>query len=156
VSSLLATTRERLRRALGADEPPQRVAAAWAIGIGVGLSPLLGLHTAVALTLAILLRLNKVDVLLGTMISNPWVLAAYFPACVVLGAWLLGIDVPRVVMPELHEMLSPAAWRAQESWLRPLLGAWWAGAGVVSLAGGAATFVAVRAAVIRHRARRRA
>ena len=153
MAGLLATTRERLRAVLGAGETPERVAGAWALGVGIGLSPLLGLHTVVALLLAVLLRLNKVDVLLGTMISNPWVLAAYFPACVVLGQWLLGIEVPRVAMPELHQLLSPSAWREQGAWLRPLMAAWWAGAGTVAVVGTGATYVAVRAAVIRHRRR---
>jgi hypothetical protein len=151
VGNLLTVTRERLRHVLGADEPAERVAGAWALGIGIGLSPLLGLHTVIALLLAVLLRLNKVDVLLGTMISNPWVLAAYFPACVVLGQWLLGIEVPRVAMPELHQLLSPSAWREQGAWLRPLVLAWWAGAGTVAVAGGGVTYLAVRKAVIRHR-----
>lgn len=153
MGSLLAAARGRLRAVLGATEPPERIAAAWALGIGIGLSPLLGLHTVSALLLAVLLRLNKVDVLLGTMISNPWVLAAYFPACVVLGQWLLGIEVPRVAMPELNQVFSPSAWREQGEWLRPLMAAWWAGAGAVTVVGTGATYLAVRAAVVRHRRR---
>jgi uncharacterized protein len=151
VGNLLAATRARLRAVLGATEPPERIAAAWALGIGIGLSPLLGLHTVGALLLAVLLRLNKVDVLLGTMISNPWVLAAYFPACVVLGQWLLGIDVPRVAIPELNQLFSPSAWREQGEWLRPLMVAWWAGSGAVAIIGAGVTYFAVRAAVNRHR-----
>ena len=151
MGSLLAATRDRLRAALGATEPPERIAAAWALGIGIGLSPLLGLHTVGALLLAVLLRLNKVDVLLGTMISNPWLLAAYFPACVVLGQWLLGIDVPRVAIPELSQLFSPSAWREQGEWLRPLMAAWWAGAGAVTVVGTGAPYFGVRAAVVRHR-----
>jgi uncharacterized protein len=151
VRKLLAVARGRLRAVFGAGEPPERIAAAWALGIGIGLSPFLGLHTALALLLAVLLRLNKVDVLLGTMISNPWVLAGYFPACVVLGQWMLGVEVPRVAIPELDLLLSPAAWREHGAWLRPLMVSWAAGAGVVTIAGAAATYPLVRVAVIRHR-----
>ena len=150
---MLAAARDRLRRALGADETPERVAAAWALGVGIGLSPLLGLHTVLALLAAVVLRLNKVDVLLGTMVSTPWALAVYFPACVVAGGWLLGTEVPPVTLPELAQLASPAFWRLQGAWLGPLLLAWWLGSGLAALAGGAATYLAVRAVVRRHRSR---
>jgi uncharacterized protein len=150
--SLLAV-RDRLRHVLGADEPPARVAAAWALGIGIGLSPLLGLHTVLGLVLAMILRLNTIDVLLGTMISNPWVLTAYFPASVALGTWLLGIRVPRIELPELHQLFSVAAWTEQRAWLEPLMLAWGAGATLIAAIGAVATYLGVRAAVMRHRRR---
>ena len=148
---LVTAARDRLRTVLGAGETPERIASAWALGIGIGLSPFLGLHTALALLLAVLFRLNKVDVLLGTMVSNPWVLAGYFPACVALGQWLVGVEVPRVALPELHLLLSLAAWREQGAWLKPLMLAWAAGASVVTIAGAGLTYSIVRLAVIRHR-----
>jgi hypothetical protein len=138
---------------LGTGETPERIAAAWAVGIGVGLSPLLGLHTVLALAAALAFRLNKVDVLLGTMITNPWALAVYFPACVVAGQWLLGIEVPRVAVPELRLLLSASAWGDQAAWLKPLLLVWWTGSGIATVVGTTVTYFAVRAAVRRHRAR---
>jgi hypothetical protein len=149
----LIRVRDRLRKVFGADEPPSRVAAAWALGIALGLSPFLGLHTLLGLLLAVVFRLNKIDVLLGTMISNPWVLTAYFPVSVALGQWLLGVDVPRIELPELRQLLSPAAWGEQRAWLEPLLLAWGAGATLLAAIGGVLTYFLVRAAVIRHRRR---
>ncbi len=149
----LTRVRDRLRHVFGADEPPARVAAAWALGIGIGLSPLLGLHTVIGLLLAVVLRLNKVDVLLGTMISNPWVLTAYFPISVALGQWLLATRVPRIEIPGLRQIFSFAAWNSQRAWLAPLLLTWTAGATVLALVGATVTYVLVRAAVIRHRRR---
>ncbi len=153
---MLEAARRRLRAVLGAGETPERIAAAWAVGIGIGLSPLLGLHTVLALAAALVFRLNKADVLLGTMITNPWALAVYFPTCVVAGQWLLGIEVPRVAPPELRLLLSVSAWREQGAWLGPLLLAWWTGSGIAALAGAPLTYLAVRAAVRRHRARHQA
>jgi hypothetical protein len=129
------------------------VAAAWAVGIGIGLSPLLGLHTLIGLLLAVVFRLNKIDVLLGTMISNPWVLTAYFPVSVALGQWILGIRVPHIEIPEIRQLLSPTAWGEQRAWLEPLLFAWSMGAAVLALIGGVTTYFLVRAAVVRHRLR---
>ncbi|MFI5143770.1 MAG: DUF2062 domain-containing protein, partial [Thermoanaerobaculales bacterium] len=59
---LLEHLRDRLQSVVGVKEPPARLAAAWAVGIGIGMSPFLGLHTAIALLLAFAFRLNKVDV----------------------------------------------------------------------------------------------
>lgn len=145
--------RERLAAALGANQPASRIAAAWAVGVGIGFSPLLGLHTAVALAVAFTFRLNKVDVLLGTLVINPWTLTAYFPAAVLLGRKLTGLTVPAVVLPDPAALLDFEAWRQQEAWLRPLLACWWAGASLVAAVAAAATFVLVRRAVMRHRLR---
>jgi uncharacterized protein (DUF2062 family) len=63
---------------LGREEPPERVAAAIAMGIGVGFSPFIGFHIWIALGLAFLLRLNKVDAALGQFVGNPWTLPAVY------------------------------------------------------------------------------
>lgn len=149
----LTRVRDRLRHVFGADEPPSRVAAAWALGIGVGLSPFLGFHTLLGLLLAVLLRLNKVDVLLGTMISNPWVLTAYFPLSVAVGGWLLGVRVPHIVLPARHKLFSLTAWTEQRAWLQPLFVTWTVGATIFAVVGGVTTYFVVRAAVVRHRRR---
>ena len=69
------------------------VAVAAPLMIGIGLSPLMGLHTVLALVLALLFRLNKVDVLLGTLIINPWTLTLFFPAAVYLGKRITGVHM---------------------------------------------------------------
>jgi uncharacterized protein (DUF2062 family) len=140
----------RLRHAFGADEPPARVAAAWALGVGISLSPLLGLHTVIALALAFLFRLNKVDVLLGTLIINPWTLTIYFPAAVTLGALVTG-EAVRLLSP--RELLSGSAWQGQAHALKPVLKAWFVGATPFALLVALATFLLLRRAIERHRRR---
>jgi len=140
----------RLRHAFGADEPAARVAAAWAVGVGISLSPLLGLHTVIALALAFLLRLNKVDVLLGTLIINPWTLTIYFPAAVTLGTLVTGQAV-RLLSP--RELLTPSAWQSQAHALKPVLTAWFLGATPCALLVALATFFLLRRAIERHRRR---
>ena len=145
--------RTRLRAAVGTHEPPSRLAAAWGIGIAVGLSPFLGLHTVLALLLAFSFRLNKLDVLLGTLVMNPWTFPVYFPAAALLGRWITGIRVPRVVLPHVTQLLHPEVWREQAEWMRPLLVVWGVGATIVAVAGGLATFYVVRAFILVHRRR---
>ena len=69
--------RARFDNVVGVHEQPERLAAAWAVGLTIGFSPLMGLHTVLALLLALVFRLNKVDVFLGTLVVNPWTLPVY-------------------------------------------------------------------------------
>jgi uncharacterized protein len=145
--------RRRLREAVGVGEEPGRVAAAWAVGVGIGLSPLFGLHTAIALGIAFLFRLNKLDVLIGTLIINPWTMTLYFPSAVMLGRFVTGIRVPRIVLPHLEDLFVLAAWREQTSWMKPLLVAWAVGALLVAFVVGFTTYWVVRGMVVTHRRR---
>src|ERR1035441_11014959 len=65
---------------VGSDSPPEVVAASFAIGVAISFTPLFGLHWIIALLLAFILRLNKVDVLLGTLVVNPLTIPAVAPA----------------------------------------------------------------------------
>jgi uncharacterized protein (DUF2062 family) len=75
---------------LGREEPPERVAAAIALGVAVGFSPFLGFHILLALALAFLFRLNRLDALLGQFAGNPWTIPPVFAAGYQLGRAILG------------------------------------------------------------------
>ncbi|MGH9369884.1 MAG: DUF2062 domain-containing protein [Thermoanaerobaculia bacterium] len=75
---------------LGREEPPERVAAAIALGVGVGFSPFVGFHILLALGLAFLFRLNRLDALLGQFIGNPWTIPPVFAIGYRLGRAILG------------------------------------------------------------------
>jgi len=77
---------------LGREESPERVAAAIAVGIGVGFSPFIGFHIWIALGLAFLFRLNKIDAALGQFAGNPWTLPAVYALGYRLGRRLLNYD----------------------------------------------------------------
>jgi hypothetical protein len=63
--------RARFFEMLGRNDPPEVVAASFAVGVTISFTPFIGFHWAIALALAFILRLNKVDVLLGTFVVNP-------------------------------------------------------------------------------------
>lgn len=75
---------------LGREEPPERVAAAIALGVGVGFSPFIGFHFVIALGLAFLFRLNRLDAVLGQFAGNPWTIPPIFAIGYRLGRALLG------------------------------------------------------------------
>ncbi len=85
---------------LGREESPERVAAAIALGIGIGFSPFIGLHIWLALGLAFLLRLNKIDAALGQFAGNPWTLPPVYAIGYRLGRTILGYH--RKAAPKLN------------------------------------------------------
>jgi hypothetical protein len=91
---MIHLTRALVRRWLDAllhiEDTPERTAAAFALGVFFGFSPLLGLHTILAVIAAFLLSLNRVAVLLGVYSNLPWFLAPYYAVATMAGAELTG------------------------------------------------------------------
>ncbi|HEY3886316.1 MAG TPA: DUF2062 domain-containing protein, partial [Vicinamibacterales bacterium] len=75
---LTAKGRRRLEQLLHTHDTPERTAAAFALGVLIGFSPLLGVHTLLGVVLAFALNLNRVAVLLGVYSNLPWILPAYY------------------------------------------------------------------------------
>ncbi|MFN2499746.1 MAG: DUF2062 domain-containing protein [Pyrinomonadaceae bacterium] len=83
--------RSTFRRLLALDDPPERTALAFSIGVFIAFSPLLGLHTILATLVAFLFRFNKIAVYAGTFINNPFLtLVPIIIASYAIGAFLLG------------------------------------------------------------------
>jgi len=91
--------RQILRFILHTDDTPPRAALAFALGVFIAWTPALGFHTAMALGLAFLFRLNRVAILAGTFVNNPWTIIPIYSASAFLGSLLLGAEVP---MPRLQ------------------------------------------------------
>lgn len=140
--------RERLRAVLGANEPADRVAAAWALGVGIALSPFFFFHTVLALALAFLLRLNKPDVVLGTLIMNPWTQPVYFPAAVWLGGTVTGVSLAWDAVPAPGELLTRAFWGSGNEFVRSVAMTWGVGSALISVLIGPVTFVALRRLIV--------
>jgi uncharacterized protein (DUF2062 family) len=63
--------RAAFRRLLAIDDPPERTALAFSIGVFIAFSPFLGLHTILATFLAFVFRFNKIAIYTGTFLNNP-------------------------------------------------------------------------------------
>ena len=103
---------------LHTHDTPRRTAAAFALGVFFGFSPLLGLHTILGLVCAFALRLNRLAVLVGVYSNLPWILPPYYVMATVVGAAILGVSVP----PELTSQLRHVLTRPGLSELRLLAG----------------------------------
>ena len=96
--------RAAFRRLLAIDDPPERTAFAFSIGVFIAFSPFLGLHTILATLIAFLFRFNKVAIYSGTFINNPFLtLVPIIIASYGVGALLLGI--PLRIPPEGIDLL---------------------------------------------------
>ena len=69
---VLQMLRSTFRRLLALDDPPERTALAFSIGVFIAFSPFLGLHTILATTIAFLFRFNKVAIYSGNFYQQPF------------------------------------------------------------------------------------
>lgn len=115
--------RANFRRLLALDDPPERTALAFSIGVFIAFSPFLGLHTIAATLVAFLFRFNKVAIYAGTFLNNPFLtLVPIIIVSYALGALLLG--QPIHIPPEGMELIkNPHPLTA--SYYRELFGHGW-------------------------------
>jgi uncharacterized protein (DUF2062 family) len=83
--------RAAFRRLLAIDDPPERTALAFSIGVFIAFSPFLGLHTIMATAIAFLFRFNKIAIYTGTFINNPFfTLVPIIIVSYAVGAFVIG------------------------------------------------------------------
>jgi uncharacterized protein (DUF2062 family) len=115
--------RAAFRRLLAIDDPPERTALAFAIGVFIAFSPFLGLHTIMATAVAFLFRFNKIAIYTGTFINNPFltlvpiIIASYGVGAFILGRPLSipdeGLDLlknPRIFSGDYYRLLFVQSW----------------------------------------------
>jgi uncharacterized protein (DUF2062 family) len=108
--SLSPRMRHWLDQMLHTHDTPERTAAAFALGVFFGFSPLLGLHTVLGLVFAFALNLNRVAVLLGIYSNLPWILPAYYTLATMAGAAILRVPIKPKLLGELTAALGDASW----------------------------------------------
>ena len=115
--------RAAFRRLLAIDDPPERTALAFSIGVFIAFSPFLGLHTVMATAIAFFFRFNKIAIYTGTFINNPiFTLVPIIIASYAVGAFILGrplsipdeglelLKNPRIFSGEYYQQLFVQSW----------------------------------------------
>ncbi len=115
--------RAAFRRLLAIDDPPERTALAFSIGVFIAFSPFLGLHTIMATAIAFFFRFNKIAIYTGTFINNPiFTLVPIIIASYAVGAFILGrplsipdeglelLKNPRIFSGEYYQQLFVQSW----------------------------------------------
>lgn len=83
--------KHKIREILSLDSHPGHIAAAFSAGVFISFTPPIpGLHTALAVAVAFLFRLNKVACLAGSWVNSPLTVIPSLFASYKVGALLLG------------------------------------------------------------------
>jgi uncharacterized protein (DUF2062 family) len=112
--------RERFSLLKWVEEPPHKTALAFAIGIFLAISPLLGLHTVIGLLVAWLFRLNRVVTLTGVFVTNPWTIVPIYTFCTWVGSLILGVDLT-IIDIDWHDLTLRKIARELEHILMPFV-----------------------------------
>jgi uncharacterized protein len=150
--------RQWFEQLLHTHDTPQRTAAAYALGVFLGFSPLLGLHTVLGLALAFFLGLNRVAVVLGVYSNLPWLVPAYYTLATVAGAALLGVNVQPRALEEGMRAVAEATWSIADftelaRTLAPLMWSYILGSTVGALLLAAVAYRVSLAMIVAHRRR---
>ena len=138
---------------LGSDSPPETVAASFAIGVAISFTPLFGLHWIIALLLAVILKLNKVDILLGTLVVNPLTLPGVAAVALPIGRLLLRARREAVAHLPWREMFRRSFWTAAGPTMKAIGVQMAVGMLFLSVIVGALTYVVLVNLIRRHRAK---
>jgi uncharacterized protein (DUF2062 family) len=143
----------RMRRVvdilLHLEDTPHRTALAFGIGVWLAFFPIYGIHTAMALVIAFLFRLNRAALIVGAWVNNPWTVAPLYTCGTLLGCALLGVspDGFRNIDWELHGV---AFMRALVQGLRPYVWSFVLGNTILGLLAGSAAYVIMKSLLYRH------
>jgi len=138
-----------LESLLHIHDSPERTAVAYAVGVFFAFSPVVGLHTVLALIVAFVFNLNRVAVILGVYTNLPWFMAPYYTLTTVAASEVMGTTLPPQFARRLGEAfaLSPLTrefWAALGALLSPLVWPFALGSLSGALVLGAAAFVVAR------------
>lgn len=82
--------KKRLQTILCLENNPGHIAAGFAVGVFIGITPLFGFHTFLAIASAIIFRLNKLTTITGSLINTPLTVLPVLMASYQLGEFILG------------------------------------------------------------------
>jgi len=118
-------TRRKIERwaesLLHIHDTPERTALAFAMGVTIGFSPFVGLHTVIGLILAFVFNLNRVAMLAGIWTNLPWVFGPYYAGATAAGAWICGTSIPPHLLARIEEIRGTIRINDWNTWLSPVL-----------------------------------
>jgi len=83
--------KQQFKQIMSLDSHPGHISAGFAVGVFISFTPPIpGLHTALALIIALVFRLNKLTCITGTWINSPITVVPSLVLSYKLGIWILG------------------------------------------------------------------
>jgi hypothetical protein len=143
--------RQFILHLMGKEDPPEKIAAAFALGVALSFfTPLTGFHTLIALGLAFLLGLSKVDVIMGTLVVNPWTVVPVITFEEFLGKKILHYSPSFAPRLPWRQVFHRQFWHTLRGSGWNYLAALTVGAVVVAAAASAVTYFLVRGVILRY------
>ncbi|NJD63049.1 MAG: DUF2062 domain-containing protein [Deltaproteobacteria bacterium] len=139
--------RGKLQEAFAGETEPNALAAGFAVGVFFSFTPLVSLHTVLALLVALVFRLSKIAAAAGVWVNNPYTMPFVFYGCLRLGEWILGSGFH----PLQCELTLEAIVRTAKPCIVPLF----VGTTVVGLAAAAIAYLVVYRIAVRVKSARR-
>lgn len=93
--------KSHFKNIMSLDGHPGHIASAFAVGVFVSFTPFFGLHTPIAIGLALLLRLNKVACITGAWLNTPLTVVPVLVASYNLGRFLRGKPAKQLTLTTL-------------------------------------------------------
>ena len=78
---------------------PREIASGMALGLFIGMTPVMGLHMIIAVPLAALFKWNKISAGIGVWITNAVTAPFIYGITYLVGAWMIGIEKPSGMDP---------------------------------------------------------
>lgn len=145
----------RMKRVFRTGERAEKMSLSLAVGVFVGISPLIGLHTVIILAVAFIFRLNKIAALAGTFINNPWTFMPISSVSIAFGYLLMG-EKPRFVEPGSEAAPDIVSlWAAFYANMEELLIPFVLGSTVLGVVSSVATYFAANLLIKRFRKKRK-
>lgn len=91
-NALLASVRKAYERFLKIRGHPRAIALGFALGILIGMTPFMGLHTIVAVAVAALFKWNKISAAISVWVTNAVTAPFIYYATYLVGARIMGIE----------------------------------------------------------------
>ncbi len=100
----MGSIKDLVRKLLHIEDTPERTALAFSIGIFLGFSPFLGLHTVVGLAVAFLFGLNRVAILLGVWTNTPWWIVPFYMIATWVGMGVTGFRMEFTALRDIFQL----------------------------------------------------
>ena len=104
--------KELIRRCKHLEGDPHHIGLGMGIGVFISLTPTLPFQTMIAVTIAILLRGNKIAAAIGVWFSNPLTIPFFYLGTYKLGTMLFGNSKPLNIKYESIKDLLGLGWNA--------------------------------------------
>jgi uncharacterized protein (DUF2062 family) len=114
----LRPLKDLLKKLLHIEDTPERTALAYAVGIFLGFSPFLGVHSLVALAIAFLFGLNRVAILLGVWTNGPWWIVPFYMVATWVGMRVTGFWMDWTTLKEIFQLGLDRGFMGSHFWSR--------------------------------------